>query len=66
MKEFVVWLKSAMEDAGMQQRELARLTGLGESYISKLLNGRIIPSGGTIMKILGLFNAHIEIVERRY
>ena len=59
------WMKEALRDAGMTQRELAKMMKTNEGMISKIINGRIIPSGTTMNKILNIFDAHIEIVPNK-
>ena len=59
------WMKEALRDAGMTQRELAKMMKTNEGMISKIINGKIIPSGTTMNKILNIFDAHIEIVPNK-
>ena len=60
--KFGTWLKKAMADHDLQQRDLAYLLGISEQNISRYANGVIVPSLNTIIKILGVFNCHLEIV----
>ena len=62
MSSFGAWLKAALEDAGMTQYDLALIMKTDRGMISKIINGKRIPSGTTMMKILDIFDAHIEIV----
>lgn len=59
------WIKTALEEAGMTQRDLAKMMKTDEGMISKIINGKIIPSGTTMNKILNIFDAHIEIVPNK-
>jgi transcriptional regulator with XRE-family HTH domain len=63
MNCFGAWLKFALNEANMSQRELAKIMKTDEGYISKIIHGKLIPSGTTIMKLLDIFNAHIVIVQ---
>lgn len=65
MQEFAVWLKNELEYCGMTQRDLAKILKMDEGHISRIINGKMIPSGSTIEKILKLFDCHIEIVENQ-
>ena len=62
MSSFGVWLKTALEEAHMTQRDLARMMQTDEGMISKFIYGKRIPSGTTMIKILNIFDSHIEIV----
>ena len=59
---FGTWMKKAMEDHDLQQRDLAYQLGISEQNISRYANGVIIPSLNTINRILRVFNCHLEIV----
>lgn len=62
---FCEWLRTALAEAGMSQHALSEITGMTESMISKIINNKYVPSGTTILRILDVFDAHMEIVPNR-
>lgn len=62
---FSEWLRTALAEAGMSQHALGVITGMTDSMISKIINNRYVPSGTTILRILDVFDAHMEIVPNR-
>lgn len=47
------YLRQQVRDLGMQQKTIAVKTGVTESYVSQVLNGRIKPSDGFLQKLEG-------------
>ena len=53
-------IRGLREDRGLSQGNLFELTGLKESYISKLENGHIKPKVKTIMKLAEAFGLSVS------
>lgn len=62
--EFWKILKARRVHVGLSQKELAEITGLEQSYISRLEGGHINPTIRTVFKILNILNARLSIKEK--
>lgn len=62
MSSFGVWLKTALAEKGIQQKELADVIGVTETSISRYIHGERIPLGKKTQKIMDFFNCHFVIV----
>lgn len=60
-KILVEHLKQYFEFTGITQQELAELTGLHQSNISRVLSGKYSPELDTFLKIASALNLRIEI-----
>lgn len=60
LREFSINLRRMMWDARMTQRELADLSGLSESCISRYLNGTHAPSYKAIINLAYVFGCSID------
>ncbi|MBR4394461.1 MAG: helix-turn-helix transcriptional regulator [Oscillospiraceae bacterium] len=64
MNAFGEWMKSELQEANMSQKDLAKIMKTDAGFICKLVNGKLIPSGTTIIKLLDIFNAYIVFKRR--
>lgn len=62
-KLLIEFVKQTAESRGITYREIARLTGLHPSNISRVLSGRYSPELDTFLKICGALNLHLELKE---
>lgn len=60
LREFSINLRRMMWDARMTQRELADLSGLSESCISRYLNGTHAPSYKAIINLSYVFGCNTD------
>lgn len=63
-KILIEFVKQAAADRGMTQTEIARITGLKQSNIARVLSGKYSPTLDTFLKIAGALNLHIDISTR--
>lgn len=54
-------LRSLLDETGMSQRELAKLTGISEATISKYLHRQCMPSVAALVNIYHVFNKYLKI-----
>lgn len=62
MSAFGIWLKLALMECGMKQRDLAKIMNTSEACVSRWISGGRIPAKKQLAWILDYFNCHIEIV----
>jgi len=62
MGSFGAWLECTLEEAGLKQRDLAKMMHITESCVSKWIHGDRIPMPKQMAWILQHFDCHIEIV----
>ena len=69
MKEnyFGKQLKMILFDCGMKQKDLAKIMNTTEACVSRWINGKRLPKGKTLQKLLDIIECHLELVpnERR-
>ena len=56
--QFGIWLKTALLESGMTQKDLAKIVGSTEASISRWVNGEIEPRASKMMKIMDLFGVY--------
>lgn len=54
-------LRSLLDETGMSQRELAKLTGISEVTISKYLHRQCMPSVAALVNIYHAFNQYVNV-----
>ena len=54
-------LRSLLDETGMSQRQLAKLTGISEATISKYLHRQMMPSVAALVNIYHVFNQHVKV-----
>lgn len=54
-------LRSLLDETGMSQRELAKLTGISEVTISKYLHRQCMPSVAALVNIYHVFNQYVNV-----
>lgn len=59
MRSFGVWLKTALEENRITQRELAKTIGITEAAVSRYINGDREPGWKALHKIMDYFNVHM-------
>ena len=59
MDSFGVWLKTALIENGMTQKDLAKILGIREANISRYIHGERKPNGIKMAKIMDYFGVHI-------
>ena len=59
MSSFGVWLKTELDEAGMTQKELAKILGITEAAMSRYIHGGRSPRGTMLLKIMDYFGVHI-------
>jgi HTH-type transcriptional regulator/antitoxin HigA len=59
-------IKSLKDDHGLNQTDLARIAGVGKSYISEILNYKKKMSKKVIRKLANHFKIQQEALNRRY
>ena len=62
MSGFGIWLKTALMECGMKQRDLAKIMDTSEACVSRWISGGRIPAHKQLDWILDYFGCHIEIV----
>ena len=62
MSSFGVWLKTALVENNIQQKDLANAIGVTETSLSRYIHGERFPLGVKAQKIMDFFNCHFEIV----
>lgn len=62
----VKMIKSLKDDHGLSQNDLARITGVGKSYISEILNYKKRMSKDVIRKLACHFKIRQEALNREY
>ena len=62
MGSFGAWLKCTLEEAGLKQRDLAKMMHITEACVSRWVHGNRIPAPKQMAWILQHFSCHIEIV----
>lgn len=60
MTEIQEFLAGLVRSAGMTQRELAQTVGITESYLSRMLNGRVEGTLSTWQRLLDATGDHVE------
>jgi len=58
-------LKAVMDREGISGYRLWRLTNIQQSYISRLLSGKLTPNSTTLEKILSAIGYEIEFVKSK-
>ena len=59
MNSFGVWLKTALEECEIKQKDFAKIIGVSEVSVSRYINGDRKPSYDKLQKILDYFGCHI-------
>jgi transcriptional regulator with XRE-family HTH domain len=59
MRSFGVWLKTALEENHITQREFAKSIGITEAAVSRYINGDRTPGWKALNKIMDYFNVHM-------
>ena len=59
MNIFGVWLKTALQEREMKQKELAKIIGTTEASVSRYIHGDREPKGIKMQKIMDLFDVHM-------
>jgi DNA-binding XRE family transcriptional regulator len=57
-------LAVARERKGLTQKQLAKLSGIQQSEISKIERGQINPTIETVARMAGPLDAHVALVDR--
>ena len=60
---FGEWLKEALLENELNQRDLAKLLGCSEVTVSRYIHGDRMPRHEEIQKIMDLLGYHFEIVK---
>ena len=63
LHQFGEWLKEALLENELNQRDLAKLLGCSEVTVSRYIHGDRMPRYEEIQKIMDFLGYHIEIVK---
>ncbi|MBP5442255.1 MAG: helix-turn-helix transcriptional regulator [Treponema sp.] len=63
---FGVWLKVALFESGMKQKDLAKIMNTSEACVSRWIHSNRVPANKQLTWILDYFNCHIEIVPNEH
>ena len=62
MKDMGTRIKSAMLEAGMSQRELAKKAGITEGAVSRYMSGSRTPDASTMVKLADALNVTTDYI----
>ena len=64
-ESFGTWLKGALKERKMSQRDLASLLETSEVSISRYIHGARMPRMEDVSKIMDIMGCHIEILPNK-